>query len=84
MSCPLSPVYPILLKVLEAKFEQSEDLKWALSETGEAMLVEAAFWDKYWGIGIPINDYRVYDPKRYLGKNRMGVLLMCIRQRFFT
>ena len=56
---------------LEAKFTQNPDLGKMLINTGEKVLQEGNNWnDKYWGV----------DLKTYKGKNRLGVLLMKLRE----
>lgn len=58
----------IMLEGLRAKFTQNSLLKESLLKTGSALLEENASWDSYWGIG-----------KSGKGKNRMGYLLMKVR-----
>ena len=59
----------IMLEALQAKFEQNPDLGALLKSTGAAPLKEKAAWDNYWGTGKTGN-----------GRNRMGELLMIVRQ----
>lgn len=58
----------VMLKALRAKFTQNKELKEILLGTGDAKLVEASPVDYYWGIG-----------KDGSGKNRLGILLMKLR-----
>lgn len=58
----------IMLKALYAKFEQNPLLKDQLLDTGNCILIEDSPTDYYWGIG-----------KRGTGKNRLGHLLMRVR-----
>lgn len=58
----------VMLRALKAKFSDPA-LRARLLETGEAVLVEAAPRDYYWGIGA-----------KRTGKNRLGVLLMQVRE----
>ena len=58
----------IMLKGLRAKFHQNIVLQNQLLKTGSTLLEEDASWDSYWGIG-----------KSGKGKNRMGYLLMKVR-----
>lgn len=58
----------IMFVALILKFEQNSNLRTKLLETGNAELVEWAPWDEYWGAG-----------KKGTGKNRLGVLLMKVR-----
>lgn len=55
---------------LRAKFTQNENLKKKLLETGDRILREHTGRDKYWGDG----------GKKFTGKNRLGFLLMEVRQ----
>jgi ribA/ribD-fused uncharacterized protein len=59
----------IMLKGLRAKFNQSLELKNRLLETREAYLIEDSPYDYYWGVG-----------RNKTGKNRLGVLLMQVRE----
>lgn len=58
----------VMTCVLLAKFEQHEDLRRKLLDTGEASLVEESSTDPFWGIG-----------KSGKGQNMLGKLLMQIR-----
>lgn len=58
----------ILYKGLKAKFEQNIQLLILLQETRSEQLIEQSPWDSYWGSGKTGN-----------GKNRMGYLLMKVR-----
>lgn len=60
----------VMMTAIRAKFDQHEDLRSRLKETLEAELVEDAPSDAYWGRG-----------KDYKGKNRLGVLLMELRDQ---
>ncbi|MCP4294633.1 MAG: NADAR family protein [Proteobacteria bacterium] len=57
----------IMLRGLREKFNDSE-LRDLLLSTGKKILVENSPYDKYWGIG-----------PNGKGKNRLGVLLMALR-----
>ena len=58
----------IMLKGLRAKFTQNIVLQNSLLKTGSTLLEEDASWDSYWGVG-----------RSGKGKNRMGYLLMKVR-----
>ncbi len=58
----------VMLDALRAKFTQHEDLKAILLSTGDAKLVEYTENDSYWGNGGDGS-----------GKNRLGLLLMQLR-----
>jgi ribA/ribD-fused uncharacterized protein len=58
-----------MLEALRAKFTQHDDLLATLLATGTAMLVEHTANDDYWGDGGDGS-----------GKNRLGYLLMHVRE----
>jgi N-glycosidase YbiA len=59
----------VMLDALRAKFTQHDDLKAILLGTGDAKLVEHTANDSYWGDGGDGS-----------GKNRLGQLLMQVRE----
>lgn len=58
----------IMLECLRAKFSQHPAIQKKLIETGDSELIENSPTDPYWGCG-----------KNGTGKNRLGVLLMQVR-----
>ena len=62
-----------MLDALRAKFTQHEELKATLLGTGDAILVEHTANDSYWGDGGDGS-----------GKNRLGQLLMKLREELRT
>ncbi|KKL76505.1 hypothetical protein LCGC14_2044250, partial [marine sediment metagenome] len=58
----------VMYDAIKAKFTQHEDLREILLSTGDAKIIENSPIDKYWGCG-----------KKGTGKNRLGVLLMRLR-----
>lgn len=58
----------VMLRGLRVKFSVT-DLKRKLLHTGDATLIENSPYDYYWGIG-----------KDGTGKNRLGILLMQVRE----
>ncbi|HEY1172645.1 MAG TPA: NADAR family protein [Verrucomicrobiae bacterium] len=60
----------LMREALLAKFTQHADLKALLLSTGDAQIVEHTPSDAYWGDGAD-----------GCGKNRLGILLMEIRQK---
>ena len=63
------------------KFRQNEDLCQFLLNTGDAILVEAAHYDKVWGIGIHIAHPDVMNPDKWKGTNLLGQCLMDVRKK---
>ena len=59
----------VMLEALRAKFTQHDELKAILLGTGDAKLVEHTERDSYWGDGGDGS-----------GKNRLGLLLMQVRE----
>lgn len=59
----------VMRKALRAKFEIHAGLREKLLSTGDATLIEASPGDYYWGEG-----------QAKIGKNRLGVLLMELRE----
>lgn len=63
----------VMEKAVRAKFEQHENLKRLLTETGEALLIEESDEaDEFWGM------------RNGSGKNKMGRLLMRLRDEFIS
>lgn len=60
----------IMREALKAKFTQNPSLRAMLLGTGEAELIEHTINDRYWGDGGNGN-----------GKNRLGILLMELREQ---
>ena len=60
----------VMEKCLYAKFTQHENIKNILLTTGDKILVEHTPYDKYWGDGLDGS-----------GKNRLGILLMELREK---
>ena len=63
----------VMMKALEAKFRAHDDLYDTLVQTRHKEIIEDAPNDYYWGIG-----------KDRSGKNRLGVLLMNLREKFIN
>jgi|SRR6185312_7786479 len=59
----------VMYEGLKAKFTQNSELRALLCETEEKTLIEDSPYDYYWGVGRNKN-----------GKNRLGVLLMKLRE----
>ncbi len=65
------------------KFTQNEDLKKILLSTGNKILIEAAHYDKIWGIGLKEEDAKLIDPNKWSdhGQNLLGQSLMWVRKQ---
>lgn len=71
----------IMLRGLEAKFSQNEDLKKQLLDTGSSFLVECAGGDKVWACGVRLDDEAHCDSANWSGTNLLGFALMEVRTR---
>ena len=61
------------------KFKQSDNLTDFLLQTGDSLIVEASL-DKSWGVGIRMNNRDIWDEKKHNGDNRLGKILMKVRE----
>lgn len=73
--------YQYVRMLIYEKFRQNEELKEFLIKTGDAILVEAAHYDKIWGIGIHIAHPDVKNPDKWKGQNLLGQSLMSVRKK---
>lgn len=65
-----------------AKFSQNPKLKEFLLSTGDRILVEASPNDNIWGIGMSADNPDAIIPSRWPGENRLGFVLMEVREMF--
>ena len=70
---------PMMRRGIRAKFQQNPFLLEQLLDTGDALLAECAPQDRIWGIGLPVEDPRVQDPRKWQGENLLGHTLMQVR-----
>ena len=70
----------IVLKGNLHKFGQNQPLKNYLLSTGRATFVEASPYDKVWGIGVGEREARKTIPHFWKGENRLGFILMEVRE----
>lgn len=71
--------YGIVLIGVAAKFKQNKEHLAKLIETNDALICEAASYDKIWGIGMNRDDPRVQNPLEWQGKNLLGDCIMFVR-----
>ena len=62
------------------KFQQNENLKKVLMDTGNKTLVESSY-DQTWGTGFPLNDPACLDRTKWYNPGILGKLLMDIRSK---
>lgn len=67
--------YNLVLKGVQAKFEQNEDLKEWIQKTRADYFVECSPYDAIWGVKLPITDKRVLEPDKWNGENLLGKIL---------
>ncbi len=71
----------IMYEGLWAKFTQNPELKKKLLDTGNEVLAEASLSDRIWGIGLRMNDSRIFSMKNWQdGRNLLGFTLMKVRE----
>lgn len=70
----------IMKTALMAKFSQNPDLKNALVQTKNSLLVECNPLDYHWSCGLSLNHPHVQHPHMHPGKSILGILLMEVRQ----
>ncbi|MBQ2086400.1 MAG: NADAR family protein [Oscillospiraceae bacterium] len=69
----------IVRRGVRAKFQQNEDLRKILLETGDRILVEASPYDDLWGIKMAAGNAQIEDPSNWKGQNLLGKVLMKVR-----
>ena len=72
--------YDYMLQACRAKYSQNPDLKQALLDTEDKILVEAALKDVVWGIGRGLDYPFLEDESKWLGQNLLGKVLMQVRE----
>ena len=75
--------YKLMVEVLKAKF-QREDLRKILLATEDRILVEASPYDRIWGVGLAVEDARIFDERKWRGQNLLGKALMEVRDYLKT
>lgn len=68
-----------MMSAVYEKFAQSESLRELLVNTDDYFLVEATKNDKIWGVGLDVDDDRLYDTENWQGLNLLGSCLMTVR-----
>ena len=64
------------------KVAQNEDIRIALIDTGDQILVEASPYDTIWGIGLTEEEAKHLDPKDWKGLNLLGQVLTSVKQLY--
>ena len=69
----------IMESAITAKFQQNQDLRLFLKQTGDTKLAEANPYDEYWGVGISLHNEDIWDTSKWKGRNVLGKLLEKLR-----
>ena len=70
----------IVLRRNPAKFSQNEEMRLALTRTGDRRFAEASPHDNLWGIGLSACDPRASSPDSWCGQNLLGQALEYARE----
>ena len=68
----------IMQTIVNAKAAQVPEFRQGLLDTEQSYLAEATF-DKFWASGLSSEDTEKIDPKYFPGQNKLGILLMDLR-----
>jgi len=71
----------VMTQVLTEKAKQVPEFRDALIKTGEQTLVEAVRNEMYWASGLNKDDTLLTKKHFWMGKNRMGALLLSLRSK---
>uniref|UniRef100_A0A915MZA6 NADAR domain-containing protein n=2 Tax=Meloidogyne incognita group TaxID=654580 RepID=A0A915MZA6_MELJA len=63
------------------KYSLNRDLRLQLFETSGAEIIEVNPTDKRWGIGLPMDDWRIRDKNEWKGTNILGRMLTMCRDK---
>ena len=74
----------VMEKANMCKYQQHDHLRKVLLSTGDKTLAEASPRDTFWGIGIPMKSRAKTDHSQWKGDNRLGEILMNIRNQMKT
>lgn len=72
----------IMMRGVKAKFVQHPELQKQLQETGKREIGFADARNSFWGIGTSENTEKSADPSKWKGQNRLGKILMALREEF--
>jgi len=72
----------IMMRGVRAKFVQHPELQKELIETGKKQIGLADARDSFWGIGTSENTDKSMDPSKWKGQNKLGKILMALRDDF--
>ena len=62
-----------------AKFDQNADLREFMMSFGDKAIVEGAWYDQIWGVGLAWDDPKIVDPANWRGLNKLGNIHVQVR-----
>lgn len=71
----------VMYEACLAKFTQHDKLRQKLIETNNRTIVEAAWYDNIWGVGLREDDPLILDEANWKGTNWLGKCLMQVREQ---
>lgn len=74
----------IVFRANVVKFSQHPNLLEKLISTGNKTLVEGAWYDKVWGVGLATDDDLILDENNWRGTNWLGIALMNVRDKLIN
>ena len=72
----------IMMRGVKAKFVQHPELQKQLLSTGDKQIGEADARNSFWGIGTSESTEKSKDPEKWKGQNRLGKIMMALRDEF--
>jgi ribA/ribD-fused uncharacterized protein len=72
--------YEYMVEANLLKFMQNPYIRTRLLETGDKILVEASPKDLLWGVGLSLYNPDIYKKEKWLGENKLGLVLMEVRE----
>jgi ribA/ribD-fused uncharacterized protein len=72
--------YKYVRMLVYEKFRQNQKLREILMGTGDYVIVEAAHYDKIWGVGLHAANPDIRNPDLWKGQNLLGQCLMDARE----
>jgi ribA/ribD-fused uncharacterized protein len=76
--------YQIVCVTNFEKFRADPDLLRELRATGSRYIVEGAWYDPIWGVGLGWDDPAIEDQANWKGTNWLGEALMAVREQLAT
>lgn len=71
----------VMYEACLAKFTQHDRLREKLIMTNNRTIVEAAWYDNIWGVGLRETDPLILDEANWRGTNWLGITLMNVREQ---